>query len=104
MSREADRQQLPASMRRDVRLLGDLLGEASGEGPRRESLAAAVAELSAEPGGHRLDDLLSRLRVHPVLTAHPTEARRRAVATALRRIASLIDALDDEHVAAGHTE
>src|SRR5215470_11145315 len=183
MSREADRQQLPASMRRDVRLLGDLLGEAirdtggqdllddverlrraviaaragaepagaaaseiaalvagwpldraelvaraftvyfhltnlaeerhrvrtlrgqaSGEGPRRESLAAAVAELSAEPGGHRLDDLLSRLRVHPVLTAHPTEARRRAVATALRRIASLIDALDDEHGAAGHTE
>jgi phosphoenolpyruvate carboxylase len=27
MSREADRQQLPAPMRRDVRLLGDLLGE-----------------------------------------------------------------------------
>src|SRR5499427_1942003 len=184
MSREADRQQLPASMRRDVRLLADLLGEAirdtggqgllddverlrraviaaragakspdgtaaseiaalvagwpldraelvaraftvyfhltnlaeerhrvrtlrgqaSGEGPRRESLAAAVAELSAEPDGHRLDDLLSRLRVHPVLTAHPTEARRRAVAAALRRIASLIDALDDERGAAGHAE
>jgi phosphoenolpyruvate carboxylase len=28
MSREADRQQLPAPMRRDVRLLGGLLGEA----------------------------------------------------------------------------
>jgi phosphoenolpyruvate carboxylase len=27
MSREADRQELPAPMRRDVRLLGDLLGE-----------------------------------------------------------------------------
>src|SRR5215831_10779818 len=27
MTREADRQQLPALMRRDVRLLGDLLGE-----------------------------------------------------------------------------
>jgi phosphoenolpyruvate carboxylase len=184
MSREADRQQLPASMRRDVRLLGDLLGEAirdtggqdllddverlrraviaaragaqpadgtaageiaalvagwpldraelvakaftvyfhltnlaeerqrvrtllgqaSGEGPRRESLAAAVAELSAEPDGHRLDDLFSRLRVHPVLTAHPTEARRRAVATALRRIADLVDALDDEHGPAGQAE
>ena len=184
MSREADRQQLPAPMRRDVRLLGDLLGEAirdiggqdllddverlrraviaarartepadgaaaseiaalvagwpleraelvakaftvyfhltnvaeerqrvrtllgrvSGEGPRRESLAAAVAELSAEPDGHRLDDLLGRLRVHPVLTAHPTEARRRAVATALRRIAGLIDALEDQRGPAGHAE
>jgi phosphoenolpyruvate carboxylase len=184
MSREADRQQLPASMRRDVRLLGDLLGEAirdtggqdllddverlrraviaaragaepadgtaaseiaalvagwpldraelvakaftvyfhltnlaeerqrvrtllgrgPDEGARRESLAAAVAELSAEPGGRLLGDLLGRLRVHPVLTAHPTEARRRAVATALRRIAGLIDALDDERGAAGHAE
>ena len=184
MSREADREQLPASMRRDVRLLGDLLGEAirdtggqdllddverlrraviaaraggrpadgtaagqiaalvagwsleraelvakaftvyfhltnvaeerqrvrtllggaAGEGPRRESLAAAVAGYGAEPGGHRLDDLLGRLRVHPVLTAHPTEARRRAVAAALRRIADLVDALDDEHGPAGHAE
>ncbi|HEY5988916.1 MAG TPA: phosphoenolpyruvate carboxylase, partial [Streptosporangiaceae bacterium] len=57
---------------------------------RRESLAAAVAQL----GGGRLDSLLGGLRVHPVLTAHPTEARRRAVATALRRIAGLIEALD----------
>src|SRR5215468_6018745 len=184
MSREADRAQLPASMRRDVRLLGDLLGEAirdtggqgllddverlrraviaaragaepadgtaageiaalvagwpldraelvakaftvyfhltnlaeerqrartllgqaPGEGPRRESLAAAVAGLGAEPDGHRLDELLGRLRVHPVLTAHPTEARRRAVATALRRIAGLVDALDDERGPAGHAE
>ena len=55
-----------------------------------------MAELSAEPDGHRLDELLGRLRVHPVLTAHPTEARRRAVATALRRIGALLDALDDE--------
>src|SRR5215831_6405978 len=195
MSREADRQELPAPMRRDVRLLGDLLGEvirdsggqdllddverlrraviaaraagppdatgtgpagagtadpdgdkiaalvagwpldraelvakaftiyfhltnlaeerqrvrtlrgqAPGEGPRRESLAAAVAHLSAEPGGHRLGDLLARLRVHPVLTAHPTEARRRAVATALRRIADLVEALDGERGAGSRAE
>src|SRR5215468_451797 len=183
MSREADRQQLPAAMRRDVRLLADLLGEvirdtggqdllddverlrraviaaragarpadgtaaseiaalvagwpldraelvakaftvyfhltnlaeerqrvrtllgqASGEGPRRESLAAAVAELSAGPDGHRLGEALGRLRVHPVLTAHPTEARRRAVAAALRRIAGLIEALE-EHGTAGQAE
>jgi phosphoenolpyruvate carboxylase len=185
VSREADRQELPALMRRDVRLLGDLLGEViresggqdllddverlrhaviaarenppqgdaadpvgdemaalvagwplaraelvakaftiyfhltnlaeerhrvrtlrgqaelgqmkgdgeAGGGPRRESLAAAVAQFAAEP--ERLTDLLARLRVQPVLTAHPTEARRRAVATALRRMAALVDALDE---------
>jgi phosphoenolpyruvate carboxylase len=177
MSREADRQQLPAVMRRDVRLLGELLGEviresggqdllddverlrraviaarerppaddeadpagdkitamvagwplaraelvakaftiyfhltnlaeerhrvrtlrgqaelAPGSGPRRESLAAAVAGFATEPG--QLEELLARLRIEPVLTAHPTEARRRAVAGALRRMAVLIEALD----------
>jgi phosphoenolpyruvate carboxylase len=38
-----------------------------------------------------------RLRVHPVLTAHPTEARRRAVAAALRRIGHQLDRYDDPH-------
>src|SRR5262245_10425804 len=66
---------------------------AGGGGPRRESLAAAVAQFAAEPG--RLLELLGRLRVQPVLTAHPTEARRRAVATALRRMAVLVDTLDE---------
>jgi phosphoenolpyruvate carboxylase len=176
VSREADRQELPVPLRRDVRLLGDLLGEviresggqgllddterlrraviaarakpsgdeadlagdeiaalvaswplaraelvakaftiyfhltnlaeerhrvrtlrgqadlSPGLGPRRESLAAAVARFGAEPG--QLHELLARLRVQPVLTAHPTEARRRAVAAALRRVARLIAELD----------
>ncbi len=38
---------------------------------------------------------IERMRIHPVLTAHPTEARRRAVASALRRIADSLDAHDD---------
>src|SRR5215469_1777009 len=178
MSREADRQQLPALMRRDVRLLGDLLGEVIREvggqgllddverlrravisareqpggaadqagddiaalvagwpldcaelvakaftiyfhltnlaeerhrvrtlrgqadlaeekwdgGPRRESPAAAVAWFTTEPD--QLRELLARLRVQPVLTAHPTEARRRAVARVLRRMAGELAALD----------
>ena len=75
-----------------VRVLRD---RDSGDAPVRESLAAAVTEFRPEQGTEHLDDLLARLRVHPVLTAHPTEARRRAVVTALRRISVLLAALDD---------
>jgi phosphoenolpyruvate carboxylase len=66
----------------------------SGAAPVRESLAEAVAEFRREQGPEHLDDLLARLHVHPVLTAHPTEARRRAVVSALRRISGLLAALD----------
>jgi phosphoenolpyruvate carboxylase len=60
--------------------------------PVRESLAAAVAEIDREAGREHLLELLGRLRIHLVLTAHPTEARRRAVVAALRRISELLDA------------
>ncbi len=169
VNREKDRDQLPKPMRRDVRLLGGLLGEVirdsagqelldaveqlrhaviearrqddetagdeiaalvsswsleqaervaqaftvyfhlvnlaeehqririlrerdSGEEPLRESLAAAVAALrAADPAALDRD-----LRVHLVLTAHPTEARRRAVVAALRRISELLHIVDDK--------
>jgi len=42
--------------------------------------------------------LLRGLRIHPVLTAHPTEARRRAVATAVRRVAEQLTRHDDPRV------
>jgi phosphoenolpyruvate carboxylase len=172
VGRDADRQLVPAPMRRDVRLLGDLLGEVlresggqellddverlrraviaarhsaddalgqisemvaawpleraeavahaftvyfhlanlaeehqrirtlrerdTGERPARESLAEAVAMVG--PG--QVAGLLGELRVHPVLTAHPTEARRRAVTEALRRISALLAALDDGRLGA----
>jgi phosphoenolpyruvate carboxylase len=63
--------------------------------PGAESLAATVAELRPELGEEALGDLLARLEIRPVLTAHPTEARRRAVVDALRRIAAVMDRLDD---------
>ncbi len=187
MGRDADRQYVPAPMRRDVRLLGDLLGEvlreSGGQGllddverlrraviaarhaepavpagpgrtsgdalgkisemvtawpleraesvahaftvyfhlanlaeehqrvrtlrerdgggePVRESLADAVARIGAAQGSARVGELVAGLRVHPVLTAHPTEARRRAVTEALRRIGALLTRLDDERLGA----
>ena len=72
-------------------------------GPRRESLAAAVAELG-RAGGQAPADLIARLRIHPVLTAHPTEARRRAVVTSLRRIADLLAATDEARTGAEQAE
>ena len=77
----------------------------TGQEPVRESLAAAVAEISREAGPEHLRELLASLRVHLVLTAHPTEARRRAVVAALRRISGLLDVLDDPRAAAAdHAE
>ena len=164
MNREKDRAQLPKPMRRDVRLLGDMLGETirddigqdllddveklrhaviearhspfqsldediatlvgswtldraeqvaraftayfhlvnlaeehqririlrerdTGEQPVRESLSAAADQARGQ---------LADLRVHLVLTAHPTEARRRAVVGALRRISELLQVVDDD--------
>ena len=44
-------------------------------------------------------DALAQVRIHPVLTAHPTEARRRTVLVALRRVARLLERLDDPRLA-----
>jgi phosphoenolpyruvate carboxylase len=66
----------------------------TGAEPVRESLAAAMNSLGSAVGGEARTGLLTRLEVHPVLTAHPTEARRRAVTEALRRIGMQLDQLD----------
>jgi len=72
----------------------------AGARPMRESLAEAVTEIDHDTGRERLDELLASLRVHLVLTAHPTEARRRAVVAALRRIGGLLGVLDDPRAGA----
>ena len=56
-----------------------------------DSLAATVRALSAEVGAEEAERRLGALRFHPVLTAHPTEARRRAVSQALERIGAILD-------------
>ncbi len=61
---------------------------------RREPGEDAAWPVTADLGADALDRL-GRLRLHPVLTAHPTEARRRAVTAALSRIAEHLEAFDD---------
>ena len=68
----------------------------SGDTPPRESLADAAERITAEQGRAHLDALLGELVVHPVFTAHPTEARRRAVVASLRRIGGLLASVDDD--------
>ncbi|HEY5520629.1 MAG TPA: phosphoenolpyruvate carboxylase [Candidatus Limnocylindrales bacterium] len=61
-----------------------------------ESPAAAIDELGRRGLSRAwLEQLVDRLSVAPVLTAHPTEARRRTLLVALRRVYRLLDALDD---------
>ncbi|HUG47281.1 MAG TPA: phosphoenolpyruvate carboxylase [Candidatus Limnocylindria bacterium] len=61
-----------------------------------ESLGEAV--LGLRRGGladKQTQELLDGLCIGPVLTAHPTEARRRTMLVALRRAYALLDGLDD---------
>jgi phosphoenolpyruvate carboxylase len=69
---------------------------AARDGVLDDSVAEAIAVLRragrTEP---EIDELLGRLSVTLVLTAHPTEARRRTALVALRRCAALLERLDD---------
>lgn len=63
-----------------------------------DSIAAAVDEVIAKHGRPLLDSLLGQLCIQPVVTAHPTEARRRAVSDALGRVSAQLELLDDPHM------
>ncbi len=60
-----------------------------------DSLPSALRALVDEVGADDARDRLAGLEFRPVLTAHPTEARRRAIASAIRRITVLLAARDD---------
>ena len=64
--------------------------EPAGGKPVNE-IAAAYQQLADECGPAKARALLSRLEFRPVFTAHPTEARRKAVEGKIRRIARLLD-------------
>ncbi|MFT4229331.1 MAG: phosphoenolpyruvate carboxylase [Microbacterium sp.] len=72
-----------------VRVLHEREGQPERE-DAADSVAAAFARLSAEVGRDAALRRLQSLRFHPVFTAHPTEARRRAVSTSVRRLAALL--------------
>lgn len=73
------------------------------ERDRARSLLAAGPDAADQPdlpwpalqAEHVDPALLQELRLHPVVTAHPTEARRRAVTGTLRRLAHQLDRYDD---------
>lgn len=63
-----------------------------------ESLPSAILALGAEVGEEEAARRLAAIEFRPVLTAHPTEARRRAVASAIRRISVLLAERDDSRL------
>ncbi|WP_082875782.1 phosphoenolpyruvate carboxylase [Nocardia pseudobrasiliensis] len=65
--------------------------QAAGEPPQDSSLAATYRKLdSYPPGGANVADLLTDALVSPVITAHPTETRRRTVFDVQSRITELM--------------
>lgn len=79
-----------------------ILRERGGRGNEKnasDSITAAYRSLASEIGEDAARERLQGLRFHPVFTAHPTEARRRAVSSSIRRLAELLadrDATDAE--------
>ena len=54
-------------------------------------LTVAYHQLINEMGPAKAKELLDQLEFHPVFTAHPTEARRKAVEGKIRRISELLE-------------
>jgi phosphoenolpyruvate carboxylase len=83
---------------RVLRHRGDVGGQPADSFPA--TISSLVEQVGEEETARRLDTM----RFHPVLTAHPTEARRRAVATAIRRITELLDERDRSDNATARAE
>lgn len=71
----------------------------AGDAPAVSELAQAVEQISRDSGEQQARALLNGLEFRPVLTAHPTEARRRAVLATIRRISSLLEERSDPRAA-----
>ncbi|WP_454294103.1 phosphoenolpyruvate carboxylase [Salana multivorans] len=63
--------------------------------PAVDTLPGAVSQLRAEVGIEEARRRLAALEFRPVLTAHPTEARRRAVSGSITRLSRMLGERDD---------
>jgi len=72
-----------------VRVLRERAGQ-PGREDAADTVATAYARLKSEVGDDEARRRLESLRFHPVFTAHPTEARRRAVSSSIRRLSELL--------------
>lgn len=72
-----------------VRVLRERAGQ-PGREDAADTVATAYARLQSEVGDEEARRRLDGLRFHPVFTAHPTEARRRAVSSSIRRLSDLL--------------
>jgi len=72
-----------------VRVLRERAGR-PGREDAADTVAVAFSRLRDEVGEDEARRRLGALRFHPVFTAHPTEARRRAVSSSIRRLAALL--------------
>jgi phosphoenolpyruvate carboxylase len=71
--------------------------------PRYESIEAAVTELQSQGlSAAEMQRWLDRLKIEPVFTAHPSEAKRRTTRQLLRRIRELLPGIASKN--AGSTE
>ena len=83
-----------AEQREIVRINRERERRSTAAQPRTESLAEAVHFL--KQSGYTRDEvlaMLARLDIQPTLTAHPTEARRRAILVKQRSLAHLLEQL-----------
>ncbi len=63
-----------------------------GSEPQPGSIDASFARLAATGvGATRMADVIDRLQVSPVITAHPTEVRRKTVLNAVRKVSELLE-------------
>jgi phosphoenolpyruvate carboxylase len=92
-----------AEERHRVRVL-EQRGRRSTRGAHDDTLNGVIRALRTDgrlpADGSETDAAVRDLRIHPVLTAHPTEARRRTALMALGRVARILEARDDPRLPA----